>query len=98
MEVKSLNKLAYKAYVNANGLRGWQIKEGKKYNYMEMDGTLTDLGECVSHNSESRFCHYDGPSWSESIKFENTDEGRYHIYRGGSGSGDCERLPIIEQK
>ena len=33
MEVKSLKNIAYKAYVNKNGLYGWQIKEGKKYYY-----------------------------------------------------------------
>ena len=97
MEVESLKKLAYEAYVNANGLCGWQIKEGKKYNYMEMDGTLTDLEECVYRNSEYRLCHYDGPSWSESIKFANTDEDRYHIYRNSSNSYG-KILPIIEQK
>ena len=97
MEVKSLKNIAYKAYVNKNGLYGWQIKEGKKYYYLETDGMLTDLGECqYSHLDSGHGYQCDGSWWSEEIKFENSGYGRYNIKRGGSGIS-CERLPIIEQ-
>jgi hypothetical protein len=97
MSVSTLNNIAYIAHVNLCGLYGWEIIKGKKYYYMETDGTLTDLGECVHKESDSKICWHDGPSWSEKINFENTKETRYTISHGGS-SGCGGRLPITEQK
>jgi hypothetical protein len=99
MEVKNLKTLAYKAYVNGYGLHHWEIRKENKYYYMETDGTLTDLGECQYHHSDSGHGYQcDGSWWEQEIKFENTNDKRYHIRRGGSGCGGCDRLPIIEQK
>jgi hypothetical protein len=94
--ITELKTIAYDSHVSNCGMYHTQIKEGNVYYYMERDGTLTSLGKCLYSHSHSSMCWHDGPYWSESLKFENTSEKRYNIYRGGS-SGGGSRLPIIEQ-
>ena len=97
MSVTSLNIIAYSAHVDEYGLNCWSIIVGNNYCYMETDGSLTDLGKCIYNECDSKICWHDGPSWWEKIKFENASEERYHICRGGSGTGSGSRLPIIEK-
>ena len=92
MSVTSLNKMVYKVYIDNYGIYSNNIKEGISYDYIETDGTLTNLGNCVCSEAGSSMCWHDGPSWWEKITFENTSQDRYNIYNGGSGSG--ERLPL----
>jgi len=94
--ITELKTIAYDTHVANCGMYHHNIKEGNVYYYIERDGTLTCLGKCVYSHSDSRRCWYDGPSWSESLKFENTCEKRYNIYRGGNCGGGM-RLPIMEQ-
>ena len=101
-EVKSLNEIAYKAAIGRIGLRFMDIKKGEQehYCYIERDGTLTNLGRLDYSRSDcSDGCGYmhDGGWWVEELKFENTDEERYHIRSNGSGcSGSWDKLPIIK--
>jgi hypothetical protein len=103
-EVKSLNEIAYKAAIGRIGLRFMDIKKGEQehYCYIERDGTLTNLGRLDYSRSDcSDGCGYmhDGGWWVEELKFENTDEERYHIRSHGSGcSGSWGKLPIIKMK
>lgn len=94
--IAELKTKAYYSHVSNYGMYHHNIKEGKVYYYMEKDGTLTSLGKCLYSHSYSSMCWHDGPSWSESLEFENISEKRYNIYRGGSGGGGS-RLPITEQ-
>jgi len=94
--ITDLKKLAYDSHVAKNGMYQHAVKEGNVYYYMEPDGTLTLLGKCLCSQGDSNICWHDGPSWSESLTFENTSDKRYTIYRGGYGCGGS-RLPITEQ-
>ncbi len=89
----SLIKFAYQVHVDTYGLYSYNVKEGQIYDYIEQDGTLTNLGKCVHCTSDSRICWHDGPSWWEKITFENTSKPRYNINNGGSGTGG-NRLPL----
>lgn len=97
MNVPSLNSIAYDALVNSIGLCSNEIILGKKYYFIEDDGTYTYLDECVFHDCDSRICWHDGFSWWEIIKFKNTTKTKYSINRGGGGGSHFnKRLPIVE--
>ena len=97
MSVTSLNNIAYSAHVDEYGLNCWSIIVGKNYCYMETDGSLTDLGKCIYNECDSKICWHDGTSWWEELQFENTSELQYRFLRGGSGTSNSNRLPIIEK-
>jgi len=97
MSTSQLNKIAYQVYVDKYGLYFDNVKKGNKYCFMETDGTLTDLGACLVKECDSKICWHDGPSWWEELQFENTSELQYSFLRGGSGTSNSNRLPIIEK-
>jgi hypothetical protein len=73
-----------------------KVQEGIYYYYIQDDGSLVNIGKCISKVSKESSCWHDGNSWSLTITFQK-EKTQYVMFFGGYSYRD-DKLRLIVSK